>query len=98
MSEGQLRKIVRIRDASLFAGSDDHAEAAGHILSLIASARLHELDPERYLRDLIRVLPHWPNDRFLELAPKHWLATRARLDSRQLHDELGPLRIPDPAQ
>ena len=57
LSEGQLRKNVRIRDASLFAGSDGHAEAAGHILSLIASARLHELDPERYLRDLIRVLP-----------------------------------------
>ena len=98
LSEGQLRKIVRIRDASLFAGSDDHAEAAGHILSLIASARLHELDPERYLRDLIRVLPHWPRDRFLELSPLHWRGTRARLDPRELDAELGPLRIPDPAQ
>ena len=98
LSEGQLRKIVRIRDASLFAGSDDHAEAAGHILSLIASARLHELDPERYLRDLIRVLPHWPRDRFLELSPLHWRATRARLDPQELDAELGPLRIPDPAQ
>lgn len=67
LSEGQLRKVVRIRDAALFAGSDEHAEAAGHILSLIASARLHQLDPERYLRDLIRVLPHWPRQRFLEL-------------------------------
>ena len=98
LSEGQLRKIVRIRDASLFAGSDEHAEAAGHILSLIASARLHELDPERYLRDLIRVLPHWPRDRFLELSPLHWRATRARLDPQVLDAELGPLRIPDPPQ
>jgi len=32
--EGQPRKVVRIRDASIFAGSDEHAEAAG----LIASA------------------------------------------------------------
>ena len=60
LSEGQLRKVVRIPDASLFAGSDEHSEAAGHILSLIASARLHELDPERYLRDVIRVLPTGP--------------------------------------
>ena len=96
LSEGQLRKVVRIRDAALFAGSDEHAEAAGHILSLIASARLHELDPERYLRELIRVLPHWPRDRFLELAPKHWRATRGRLDARELDLELGPLHVPDP--
>ena len=95
LSEGQLRKVVRIRDASLFAGSDKHAESAGHILSLIASARLHELDPERYLRDLIRVLPHWPRDRFLELAPLRWRQTRARLDPQQLDAELGPLRVPD---
>lgn len=95
LSEGQLRKVVRIRDASLFAGSDQHAEAAGHLLSLIASARLHELDPERYLRDLIRVLPVWPRDRLLELAPKYWLATRARIDARELEAELGPIRVPD---
>ena len=98
LSEGQLRKVVRIRDAALFAGSDGHAEAAGHILSLIASARLHELDPERYLCDLIRVLPHWPRERFLELAPLHWRTTRARLEPPQLDAELGPLRLPDPAQ
>lgn len=98
LSEGQLRKVVRIRDAALFAGSDGHAEAAGHILSLIASARLHELDPERYLRDLIRVLPHWPQERFLDLAPLHWRATRARLNPRQLDAELGPLHVPDPPQ
>jgi len=95
LSEGQLRKIVRIRDAALFAGSDGHAEAAGHILSLIASARLHRLDPERYLRDLVRVLPHWPRERFLELAPKHWAATRRRLDARELEAELGPLHVPN---
>ncbi|HJL16887.1 MAG TPA: transposase domain-containing protein [Sandaracinaceae bacterium LLY-WYZ-13_1] len=89
----QLRKVVRIRDrdASLFAGSDEHAEAAGHLLSLIASARHHELDPERYLRDLIRVLPVWPRERFRELAPKYWLATRARIDARELEARSPPL-------
>jgi len=97
-SERELRKVVRIRDASLFAGSDEHAEAAGHILSLIASARLHNLDPEQYLRDLIRVLPHWPKDRLLELSPLHWALTRRGLESAQLAAELGPLHVPAPAQ
>ena len=84
------------RKAWLFCGSDDHATAAGHILSLIASSRLHGLDPEAYLRDLLRVLAHWPRDRYLELAPKYWARTCARLDPAQLQAELGPLTIPPP--
>jgi hypothetical protein len=96
-SENALRRVVRIRDASLFAGSDEHAEAAGHILSVIATARLHRLDPEAYLRDLIRVLPFWPRERYLELAPMNWLATRARLDPEQLEREAGVIDVPEPS-
>ena len=84
------------RKAWLFVGSDDHATAAGHLLSLIASARLHRLDPESYLRDLFRVLAHWPQDRYLELAPKYWARTRARLDPGELLREVGSLTIPPP--
>jgi transposase len=65
-------------------GSDDHATSAASLLSLIASARLHRLNPEEYLRDIFRVLPHWPKDRHLELAPKYWSVTRDRLDARAL--------------
>jgi hypothetical protein len=95
-SERELRRVATGRKAWLFCGSDDHAQAAGNLLSLVASARLHRLDPEVYLRDLFRVLPHWPSDRYLELAPKYWSATRARLDQAQLTAEMGPLSIPDP--
>jgi transposase len=94
LSESALRKVVRIRDASLFAGSDEHAQSAGHVLSLIASARLHRLDPEAYLRDLIRVLPFWPRDRYLELAPKFWAQTRATLDAAQLARPVGVIDVP----
>jgi hypothetical protein len=94
-SERQLRKIATGRAAWLFVGSDDHGQATGHLLSLIASARLHKLDPEAYLRDVFRVLPHWPRDRFLELAPRYWPITRARLDRAQLDRELGPLTVPE---
>jgi hypothetical protein len=30
------------------------------------------------------VLPHWPRERYLELAPRYWSATRARLDPKEL--------------
>lgn len=66
----------------------------GKATSLIASARLHALDPEAYLRDLLGVLPFWPRDRFLELAPKLWPRTRARLDPVELAVDLGPLTVP----
>jgi transposase len=95
-SERELRRIAVGRKAWLFVGSDDHAVAAGHLLSLVASARLHGLDPEAYLRDLFRVLGHWPRDRYLELAPKYWAGTRGRLDPAQLRAELGPITVPPP--
>jgi transposase len=94
-SERQLRKIATGRNAWLFVGSDDHGQATGNLLSLIASARLHKLDPEAYLRDVFRVIPHWPRDRFIELAPRYWPLTRARLDREQLDRELGPLTVPE---
>ncbi len=97
-SERELRRIAVGRKNWLFVGSDDHAQAAGNLLTLIATARLHGLDPELYLRDLIRVLPYWPRDRFLELCPRDWLATRARLDINELDAELGMLAIPATAE
>jgi transposase len=94
LSENALRKVVLIRDAALFAGSDEHAESAGHILSLVASARLHHLDPEAYLRDMIRLLPFWPRHRYLELAPKYWARTRSTLDPAQLAAPVGVIDVP----
>jgi transposase len=95
-SERELRRVATGRKAWLFVGSDDHAQAAGNLLTLIASARLHKLDPEAYLCDLFRVLPQWPRDRYIELAPKYWPATRARMDQAQLAVEIGWLTIPPP--
>lgn len=93
-SERALRRIAVGRKNWLFVGSDDHAVSTANLLSIIASAKLHDLDPEQYLRDIFRVLPHWPSDRYLELAPKYWLATRAKLDATELDAEVGPLTIP----
>lgn len=96
-SERELRRVAVGRKAWMFVGSDDHAQAAGNLMTLIASARLHRLDPEAYLRDLFRVLPHWPRERFLELCPRDWAQTRARLDPAELELELGALTVPPPS-
>ena len=44
------------------------AEATAAIFSLITSCP-HPVDPEQYLEEVRRVLPHWPDSRYLELAP-----------------------------
>ncbi|MFP2926883.1 IS66 family transposase [Pyxidicoccus sp. 3LG] len=95
-SERDLRRIAVGRKAWLFVGSDDHAQSAGHLFTLIATARLHRIDPEAYLRDLLRVLAHWPRERYLELAPKYWAATRSRLVAAELDAEVGALTVPKP--
>ena len=59
-SERSLRKIVVGRKNWMFYGSDTHAESAAAIFSLIASCRLHRLDAEQYLDEILRVLPYWP--------------------------------------
>lgn len=93
-SERALRPIASARRAWLFFGSDDHAQAAANLFSLAASCKLHGIDPESYLTEVIRVLPHWPRDRYLELTPLRWGQTRARLDPPQLDAEYGPLTVP----
>jgi transposase len=93
-AERALRKIVVGRKAWMFYGSDTHAEAAAAIFSVIASCRLHKIDPFTYLEEVLRVLPYWPRARYLELAPKSWVATRARLRPEELATPLGAFEIP----
>lgn len=95
-SERELRRIAVGRKNWLFCGSDDHASAAANLFSLVASCKLHALDPEAYLADVIRVMPYWPRERYLELAPKYWARTRARLEPTELARPLGHISVPGP--
>lgn len=93
-AERALRKIVVGRKNWMFYGSDTHAEAAAAIFSLIASCRLHRIDPFTYFDEVLRLLPYWPRERFLELAPVQWAATRARLDPDELALPIGGFTVP----
>jgi transposase len=93
-AERAIKAIALGRKAWLFCGSDDHAKSTAALYSIVASARLHRLDPEDYLRCLIRLVPLWPADRMLELTPLFWARTRDRLNPRELQAELGPIAIP----
>lgn len=46
------------------------------------------------LTEIIRVMPYWPRDRYLELAPAYWAGTRRRLVAKELDAELGHVTVP----
>lgn len=52
--------------------------------SLLASCRMHGVEPWTYLRDLFCVLPHCPPHRLIELAPLNWRETLARPEVQEL--------------
>lgn len=93
-AERAIRPIAAARRSWLFFGSDDHADAAANIFSLVASCKLHGLDPEAYFTEVMRVMPYWPRDRYLELAPKFWAETRGHLNAVELAAELGHIAVP----
>jgi transposase len=74
-SERELRREALGRKNWLFVGNDEAAEVNTTFVSLLASCRLHEIEPWAYLRDLFCLLPTWPNRRVLDLAPVNWQQT-----------------------
>ena len=93
-SERTLRKIVVGRKNWLFYGSEVHAHGAAALFSLLASCRLHGIEPVSYLDEVLHILPFWPRDRFLELSPLCWSTTRARLDHAELERPVGEITVP----
>ena len=79
LCEQQLRNLVLGRRNWTFFENPNGAKWWCVFRSLIASCALHGVEPGRYLEEILRLAPHWPLPRMLELSPKHWAATRAAL-------------------
>ena len=59
----------------LFAGSDEGAENWAMLASLIETCKLHGINPEAYLTDVLtKLVNKWSNSRLAELTPWAWAA------------------------
>jgi hypothetical protein len=74
--ERTMRPVALTRKNSLFAGSDQGAENWAILASLIETCKLHSVNPQAYLTDvMIKLVNNWPNSRLAELLPWAWTAT-----------------------
>ena len=74
--------MVLGRKHYLFAGADCGGERAASIYSLIGTATLNGIDPERYLRYVLDYIAEHPINRICELLP--WVVAEAWQSQRLL--------------
>ena len=73
--ERSMRPIALNRKNALFAGSDEGAENWAMLASLIETCKLHGVNPQAYLTDVLtKLVNNWPNRRLAELLPWAWTA------------------------
>ncbi|MEI8255335.1 MAG: transposase [Deltaproteobacteria bacterium] len=92
-SEAALRNLVLGRSNWMWF---ENETGLSWYRSLIASCALHGINAGTYLEQLLRIAPHWPSTRMLELSPKYWARTLAGLDERHRRIITPPWEL-DPA-
>jgi hypothetical protein len=75
-AERALRGVALGRRAWLFAGSDRGGERAAAMYTLIATAKLNDINPQAWLADVLARIADHPVSRLDELLPWHWKLTQ----------------------
>jgi transposase len=78
-AERSLRGFALGRKAWLFAGSDRGADRAAAMATLIATAKLNDLDPQAWLADVLSRIAAIPQSRLPELLPWNWRQRDCRM-------------------
>ena len=78
-AERELRGIALGRKSWLFAGSDRGGERAAAMYSLIATAKLNDVDPRAWLADVLARIADHSASRLDELLPWNWKRAGATL-------------------
>jgi hypothetical protein len=78
-AERALRAVALGRKNYLFCGSDAGGQAAAAIYSLIGTAKLNGIDPERYLQHVLESIADLPITRIHEMLPWNFATPQINL-------------------
>ena len=70
--ENAVRPIAIGRKNYLFAGSHEAAQRAAMIYSLLATCRMHNINPYEWLKDVLERMPSYEVKKLAELLPQNW--------------------------
>jgi len=70
--ERAIRPLAMTRKNYLFAGSDSGGVRAAAMYTMIESAKMSQIDPEAYLRDVLTRIADHPINRIGDLLPWNW--------------------------
>lgn len=74
VSEREMKRVVLNRKNSLFVGNERGGRTAAILASLTSTCRRHEIDPQRYLTQLLTNLPATPTSQIDQWLPDVWKA------------------------
>jgi transposase len=70
--ENAIRPVALGRKNYLFAGSHEGARRAALIYSLVSTAKLHDVEPFEYIKDILSRIPDYPHKQVADLLPANW--------------------------
>jgi transposase len=77
ISEREMKRIVLNRKNSMFVGNERGGRTAAILSSLTSTCRRHEVDPQRYLTQLLTNLPGTPMSQLDQWLPDRWKLNQA---------------------
>lgn len=72
VSEREMKRIVLNRKNSLFVGNPRGGRTAAILASITSTCRRHDIDPQRYLTQLLMNLPSAPSSQLPSWLPDQW--------------------------
>lgn len=72
LAEQQMKRIALLRKNALFVATPNGGATAAVISSLTSTCRRHDIDPQRYLTQLLAHLPATPVSRIDDWLPDQW--------------------------
>lgn len=74
--ENAIRPTALGKKNWLFFGSEEAGERSAEIYTLTANCRMHGVEPQAYLKDVLERLPRATNQTVVELTPLNWQKAR----------------------